>query len=86
MVRGSGWAQSLYDFALALRCSRNFRRMPPCTAALAAPAERSHLLLLWQIGPVKVGSEHPIALQTMTTTDTRDVEATVEQVGFFDRT
>jgi (E)-4-hydroxy-3-methylbut-2-enyl-diphosphate synthase len=27
-----------------------------------------------------VGSEHPIALQTMTTTDTRDVEATVEQV------
>ncbi|KAL4857829.1 4-hydroxy-3-methylbut-2-en-1-yl diphosphate synthase (ferredoxin) [Chlorella vulgaris] len=32
------------------------------------------------IGPVKVGSEHRIALQTMTTTDTRDVEATVEQV------
>jgi (E)-4-hydroxy-3-methylbut-2-enyl-diphosphate synthase len=27
-----------------------------------------------------VGSEHPIALQTMTTTDTRDVEGTVEQV------
>ena len=36
---------------------------------------------LLQIGPVKVGSEHPIALQTMTTTDTRDVEKTVEQVG-----
>ncbi|KAL4448645.1 hypothetical protein ABPG75_005864 [Micractinium tetrahymenae] len=33
-----------------------------------------------EIGPVKVGSEHPIALQTMTTTDTRDVEKTVEQV------
>ncbi|KAG1675454.1 hypothetical protein FOA52_001753 [Chlamydomonas sp. UWO 241] len=32
------------------------------------------------IGKVKVGSEHPIALQTMTTTDTRDVEATVAQV------
>lgn len=28
-----------------------------------------------------MGSEHPIALQTMTTTDTRDVEGTVEQVG-----
>ena len=33
-----------------------------------------------QIGPVKVGSEHRIALQTMTTTDTRDVEGTVDQV------
>lgn len=32
------------------------------------------------IGPVKVGSEHKIALQTMTTTDTRDVAKTVEQV------
>ena len=34
-----------------------------------------------QIGPVKVGSDHPVALQTMTTTDTRDVQATVDQVG-----
>lgn len=33
-----------------------------------------------QVGPVKVGSEHKIALQTMTTTDTRDVEGTVDQV------
>lgn len=33
-----------------------------------------------QIGDVLVGSEHPIALQTMTTTDTRDVEATVDQI------
>jgi (E)-4-hydroxy-3-methylbut-2-enyl-diphosphate synthase len=32
------------------------------------------------IGNVKVGSEHPIALQTMTTTDTRDIQATVDQV------
>lgn len=33
-----------------------------------------------EIGKVRVGSEHPIALQTMTTTDTRDVAKTVEQV------
>ena len=33
-----------------------------------------------EIGNVRVGSEHPMALQTMTTTDTRDVAATVEQV------
>ena len=32
------------------------------------------------IGDVPMGSEHPIVLQTMTTTDTRDVEATVAQV------
>lgn len=32
------------------------------------------------IGPVKVGSQHRIALQTMTTTDTRNVQATVDQV------
>ena len=32
------------------------------------------------VGPVPVGSEHPIARQTMTTTDTKDVDATVDQV------
>eukprot|EP00930_Biecheleria_cincta_P053007 TRINITY_DN3832_c0_g1_i1.p1 TRINITY_DN3832_c0_g1~~TRINITY_DN3832_c0_g1_i1.p1 ORF type:complete len:830 (-),score=153.20 TRINITY_DN3832_c0_g1_i1:319-2532(-) len=32
------------------------------------------------IGSVKVGSEHPIATQTMTTTLTEDVEATVAQI------
>jgi (E)-4-hydroxy-3-methylbut-2-enyl-diphosphate synthase len=32
------------------------------------------------IGDVCVGSEHPIRVQTMTTTDTKDVKATVEQV------
>jgi (E)-4-hydroxy-3-methylbut-2-enyl-diphosphate synthase len=30
---------------------------------------------------VPVGSEHPIVKQTMTTTNTRDVSATVAQVG-----
>lgn len=34
-----------------------------------------------QIGGVKVGSDHKIALQTMTTTDTRDIEGTVDQVS-----
>jgi len=32
------------------------------------------------VGKVPVGSEHRVALQTMTTTDTRDVQATVDQV------
>lgn len=51
---------------------------PACPACNPADLVCAPLL---QIGPVKVGSEHPIALQTMTTTDTRDVEKTVEQVG-----
>lgn len=32
------------------------------------------------VGDVKLGSEHPIVRQTMTTSDTRDVEATVAEV------
>ncbi|KAA8550404.1 hypothetical protein F0562_002088 [Nyssa sinensis] len=32
------------------------------------------------VGNVAIGSEHPIRIQTMTTTDTKDVAATVEQV------
>ena len=40
-------------------------------------------LSLWahtHSGKVPIGSEHRIARQTMTTTDTRNVQATVEQV------
>ncbi|PNY05142.1 4-hydroxy-3-methylbut-2-en-1-yl diphosphate synthase chloroplastic-like [Trifolium pratense] len=32
------------------------------------------------VGDVTIGSEHPIRIQTMTTTDTKDVAGTVEQV------
>lgn len=35
------------------------------------------------MGKVPIGSEHPIAKQTMTTTVTRDVEASVNQVRGF---
>ena len=37
------------------------------------------------VGEVPVGSDHPIATQTMTTTLTSDVDATVEQVRLCDR-
>ena len=33
------------------------------------------------VGKVPIGSEHPVAKQTMCTTVTRDVEASVNQVG-----
>ena len=32
------------------------------------------------VGNVAVGSEHPIRVQTMTTSDTKNVNATVEEV------
>ncbi|CAM9820931.1 unnamed protein product, partial [Discosporangium mesarthrocarpum] len=42
-------------------------------------AKRRPTRTVW-VGKVPIGSEHRIARQTMTTTDTKDVEATVEQV------
>lgn len=55
--------------------------LAPCPGMTSVKANMHSLdRALLQIGPVKVGSEHKIALQTMTTTDTREVEATVDQV------
>ena len=33
-----------------------------------------------RVGRVKIGGDAPISVQSMTTTDTRDVDATVEQI------
>jgi hypothetical protein len=69
------------------------RRRPTRTVTVSAQWQHyvgrilfnsANFTLPLQIGPVKVGSEHPIALQTMTTTDTRNVQATVDQVGVSD--
>ena len=32
------------------------------------------------VGPVKIGSDYPVQKQTMCTTNTKDVEASVEQI------
>ena len=37
------------------------------------------------VGDVPVGSEHPIAIQSMTNTDTADAEATAQQVAQLQR-
>lgn len=48
---------------------------------LAAPAVRARRrTVVVDIGGVKIGGGHPIAVQSMTNTDTADVEATVQQV------
>ena len=38
-----------------------------------------------QIGSVKIGAGHPIAVQSMTATRTRDIEATIEQITALER-
>jgi (E)-4-hydroxy-3-methylbut-2-enyl-diphosphate synthase len=43
------------------------------------PIERRHSVVV-QIGSVHVGGRHPIVVQSMTNTDTADVEATTQQV------
>lgn len=48
---------------------------------LAAPAVRARRrTVVVDIGGVKIGGAHPIAVQSMTNTDTADVEATVQQI------
>ncbi|CAG9462715.1 unnamed protein product [Pedinophyceae sp. YPF-701] len=53
--------------------------MPPKYCESTFQALRRPTRTVWA-GKVPIGSEHPIAKQTMTTTDTRNVDATVEQV------
>ena len=36
-----------------------------------------------QVGPVKIGGGAPVSVQSMCSTDTRDVAATVEQIKTF---
>jgi len=52
-------------------------RIKYCESVYESRRRKTHTVM---IGDVPVGSDHPIALQTMTTTNTRDVEATVAQI------
>lgn len=52
---------------------------PPGGAA-APSAHRARTRVL-RLGPVSIGGGHPVIVQSMTNTDTRDVEATLEQIG-----
>lgn len=47
---------------------------------VALPIINRHKTLAVQVGPVIIGGDHPIVVQSMTNTDTADVEATVAQV------
>src|SRR3712207_1180621 len=52
--------------------------MPALPAPTLAPRRRTRQL---QVGKVGVGSDHPISVQSMTTTLTADVNATLQQIA-----
>lgn len=52
--------------------------MPTAPAAVLAPRRKTRQLM---VGGVGVGSDHPISVQSMTTTKTHDVNATLQQIA-----
>ena len=52
--------------------------MPVLPAPTLAPRRKTRQL---QVGSVGVGSEHPISVQSMTTTVTSDINATLQQIA-----
>ncbi|MFQ6395246.1 flavodoxin-dependent (E)-4-hydroxy-3-methylbut-2-enyl-diphosphate synthase [Nocardia sp. KC 131] len=52
--------------------------MPTAPAAVLAPRRKTRQL---KVGGVGVGSDHPISVQSMTTTRTHDINATLQQIA-----
>ena len=52
--------------------------MPTPPAPTLAPRRKTRQLM---VGDVGIGSDHPIAVQSMTTTKTHDVNATLQQIA-----
>ncbi|MFD6156687.1 flavodoxin-dependent (E)-4-hydroxy-3-methylbut-2-enyl-diphosphate synthase [Nocardia sp. NPDC060256] len=52
--------------------------MPAAPAAVLAPRRKTRQL---RVGNVGVGSDHPISVQSMTTTKTHDINATLQQIA-----
>jgi (E)-4-hydroxy-3-methylbut-2-enyl-diphosphate synthase len=66
----------------ALDISQPETSLPPATAAEPAPRHRSRGVLIGTgAGAVTVGGGAPIVVQSMTNTDTADIDATVAQVA-----
>ena len=53
-----------------------------CPSASPSPAAAPHRARtrVLHLGPVTIGGGHPVAVQSMTNTDTRDPEATLAQI------
>src|SRR6201990_201992 len=52
--------------------------MPAPPAPVLAPRRKTRQLM---VGDVGIGSDHPVAVQSMTTTKTHDVNATLQQIA-----
>ena len=52
--------------------------MPAAPAPVLAPRRKTRQI---QVGAVGVGSDHPISIQSMTTTPTTDINATLQQIA-----
>ena len=52
--------------------------IPAAPLPTLAPRRKTRQL---QVGSVGVGSEHPISVQSMTTTETHDINATLQQIA-----
>ncbi len=52
--------------------------MPAAPAAVLSPRRKTRQLM---VGTVGVGSDHPISVQSMTTTKTHDINATLQQIA-----
>jgi (E)-4-hydroxy-3-methylbut-2-enyl-diphosphate synthase len=52
--------------------------MPAAPPSVLSPRRKTRQL---QVGPVGVGSDHPVSVQSMTTTLTADVNATLQQIA-----
>lgn len=52
--------------------------MPPAPPPVLAPRRKTRQIMVGQVG---VGSDHPISVQSMCTTKTHDVNATLQQIA-----
>src|SRR5699024_4483992 len=52
--------------------------MPQLPPPVLAPRRKTRQV---KVGPVMVGSDHPISVQSMTTTQTTDIDATLQQIA-----
>ena len=69
--------QYQFHFLWLINCFNLVPRQKYCESIHKTVRRKTRTVM---VGNVALGSEHPIRIQTMTTTDTKDVAGTVEQV------
>ncbi|BEK89906.1 flavodoxin-dependent (E)-4-hydroxy-3-methylbut-2-enyl-diphosphate synthase [Nocardia seriolae] len=75
---GAGKGEDLVESRQPIVSSAIALGMPAAPAAVLAPRRKTRQLM---VGNVGVGSEFPVSVQSMTTTKTHDVNATLQQIA-----